>query len=272
VNLGGVDMTDWMKIHEQTKKWLLDASERILASFDMDIDISTKANANDLVTNLDKETEIFFNDKIKQSYPTHRVLGEEGYGDQITDTSGIIWIIDPIDGTMNFVHQQRNFFISIGIYEDGIGKLGYIYDVVQEELYYAISGIGAYWDGKKLPKLTEGKIEESIIGLSSMWLVNNKHLDVTKTLMPLIKDIRSTRAYGSAALEFSYVATGRLDGYINMRLAPWDFAGGKVIIEELGGVVTNLKGEPLQILESGPVVVARPGVHKKIIHEYLLKT
>src|SRR5699024_7720009 len=108
----------------------------------------------DLVTNVDKETEIFFYEQIKQYDSSFRVLGEEGFSDDITDLAGIVWLIDPIDGTMNFIHQKRNFFISIGIYENGIGKLGYIYDVVQDELYYAKSGEGAYFNNQKLPRLT----------------------------------------------------------------------------------------------------------------------
>ncbi|MBS4207768.1 inositol monophosphatase family protein [Bacillus sp. FJAT-50079] len=259
-------MTSWTKVDSLTKEWLREAGATIIASFSTTLNIQTKANANDLVTNLDKETEQFFTEKIKKNFPEHRILGEEGFGDEVKDLQGIVWIIDPIDGTMNFVHQQRNFFISIGIYENGVGKLGYLYDVVHGELYYAQAGEGAYWDKKKLPPLTDGKIEEAVIGLSATWLASNRHLDVEKTLIPLVNDVRSTRSYGSAALEFAYVATGRLDSYINMRLAPWDFAGGKIIVEELGGVVTNLKGEPVNLLETGPVIIARPGLHEKIMN------
>ncbi len=88
-------------------------------------------------------------------------MGEEGFGDEVHELEGIVWIIDPIDGTMNFVHQKRNFFISIGILEDGIGKLGYLYDVILDELYCASKGEGAFLNDKVLPTITAGKYRRS---------------------------------------------------------------------------------------------------------------
>ncbi len=259
-------MANWNHVDECVKAWLQEAGRNIIASFTTRLHVQSKENSNDLVTNIDKRTDQFFVNKIKQHFPEHRILTEEGYGDELTDLAGIVWIIDPIDGTTNFVHQKRNFMISIGIYENGESRLGYIYDVVHDELYYACAGEGAYWDRLKLPPLEETSIEKAIIGINSTWLTSNRLLDPKKTLIPLVNDVRGTRSYGSASLEFSYVATGRLDAYITMRLAPWDFAGGKIILEEIGGKVTNLKGEPLDMLNTNPIVVAKPGLHEKIIH------
>lgn len=262
-------MTDWAEVDVLTRKWLKEARKNIIASFKTVLSIQTKTDANDLVTNIDNETEQFFAEKIRSKFPDHRILGEEGMGDDIKDLNGVVWIIDPIDGTMNFVHQQRNFFISIGIYINGEGKYGYLYDVVHDELYYAKAGEGAYWDEVKLPELEEIPIEEALIGLNATWLASNSYINPQETLIPLVNDARGTRSYGSAALEFAYVATGRLDSYINMRLSPWDVAGGKIIIEELGGVVTNLNGEKINLLETSSIVVAKPGLHDKIIQNYL---
>lgn len=264
-------MANWTLIDEHVKAWLQEAGKRIVSSFATAPEVMTKTNPDDLVTNIDQATEEFFAKKIRETYSGHYILGEEGFGDELTGLSGIIWIIDPIDGTTNFVHQQRNFMISIGIYEDGEPRLGYVYDVVYEELYYAKAGEGAYWNDMKLPQLEEVPVEKALIGINSTWLISNRLIDPNKTLIPLVKDVRGTRSYGSAALEFVFVATGRLDGYITMRLSPWDFAGGKIIVEEVGGKVTDLKGEPLNILEKNPIVVARPGLHEKIIQQYLSK-
>ena len=106
------------------KQWVKEAGERIRASFDKTLNIETKSNPNDLVTNIDKEIEQFFIKKIRADFPTHKIMGEEGFGDELTNLDGVVWMIDPIDGTMNFIHQQRNFAISLAVYENGIGKIG----------------------------------------------------------------------------------------------------------------------------------------------------
>ncbi len=261
-------MTNWSEIDKLTRVWLKESRKNIIQSFATILEIQTKANVNDLVTNIDKETEQFFIENIRANFPKHRIMGEEGFGDEFTDLNGVVWIIDPIDGTMNFVHQQRNFFISIGIYDNGIGILGYLYDVVHDELYFAKAGEGAYCNGKKLPLLSEGLVENAIVGFNAQWLVSNNYMD-PKKLFPLIRDVRGTRSYGSAALEIAYVATGRLDSYISMRLAPWDFAAGKIIVEELGGIVTNLQGERVNLLETGSILVSKPGLHENIMQRYL---
>lgn len=263
-------MQNWDLIDQKVKKWLTDARERIINSFEQVLDIETKSNRNDLVTNIDKETEQFFIANIRKEFPNHQILGEEGFGDQLTSLDGIVWIIDPIDGTMNFVHQQCNFAISIGIYEDGVGKLAYIYDVVHQELYYAKAGHGAFLNERQLPKLEDQvQLADAVIAMNATWLTHNRYMDPTN-LQKLVNNVRGTRSYGSAALEFAYVAAGRLDAYITMRLSPWDFAAGKIIVEELGGRVTNLAGEELNLLEKNSIIVAKPRLHKDIVEKYLL--
>ncbi|MED0660098.1 inositol monophosphatase family protein [Bacillus smithii] len=261
-------MTNWNEIDAKVKQWLQEAGDNIRKSFTETLDIQTKSNPNDLVTNMDKATEQFFIEKIKQNYPDHSILGEEGFGDKLESLDGVVWIIDPIDGTMNFIYQQRHFAISIGIFENGIGRLGYIYDVAHDELYFAEKGKGAFLNGKKLKKLAPVKVEEAIIALNSTWLVQNRRMD-PKPLISLAQTVRGTRSYGTAALEFAYVAAGILDGYITMRLSPWDFAAGKILVEETGGIVTNLKGEPLNLLEKNTIFVAKPGLHTEIMERFL---
>lgn len=264
-------MAKWAEIDEHAKKWIKEAGESIIASFESGIEVMQKTNPHDLVTNIDQETERFFAGKIRSHFPSHRIVGEEGFGDEVTDMEGVVWIVDPIDGTTNFIHQQRNFMISIGIFEDGKPRLGYVYDVVFKELYHAEAGKGAYWNDIRLPELEETPVDKAIIGINATWITKNRLLDPKLSLVPLVDHVRGTRSYGSAALEFVFVATGRLDAYITMRLSPWDFAGGKMIVEEVGGKVTNIKGEPLNILGKNSIVVAKPGLHEKIIEDYLKK-
>ena len=259
---------NWETVDTHAKQWVKEAGEKIRLSFKSTLNIETKSNPNDLVTNIDKEIEQFFIQHIHEVFPLHKIMGEEGFGDKLQSLEGIVWIIDPIDGTMNFIHQQRNFAISIGVYENGVGKIGLIYDVVHDELYHAVRGKGAYINGNPLPKLKETTIQESILALNATWVVENKRID-HNLLIPLVKDARGTRSYGTAALELVFLATGRVDAYFSMRLAPWDVAAGAVILEELGGVVTNLRGGKLDFLSTDSLFAAKPGLHQTILKDYL---
>jgi myo-inositol-1(or 4)-monophosphatase len=259
---------DWAYIDLQAKQWVMEAGDKIRDSFTETLNIQTKSNPNDLVTNIDKEIEKFFIRKIRKTFPNHRIYGEEGFGDEVNNLDGVVWIIDPIDGTMNFIHQQRNFAISLGVYENGIGKIGIIYDVAHGEIYHANSGKGAFMNDTPLPPLNKVTVKESIIALNATWVLENHRID-HNLLIPLVRDARGTRSYGTAALEMVFVATGRVDAYISMRLSPWDVAAGSVIIEELGGVVTNLRGKKLDFLSKDSLLVAKPGLHQTIINDYL---
>ncbi|QED47389.1 inositol monophosphatase family protein [Cytobacillus dafuensis] len=261
-------MTNWSEINQNAREWIKEAGEKIKHSFSKTLVIQTKTNANDLVTDIDKKTEQYFIGKIRELYPEHKILGEEGFGDELSNLEGIVWIIDPIDGTMNFVHQQRNFAISIGIYKDGMGKIGLIYDVVHNELYHCQKGHGVYLNELLLPPLKEVNVSEAIIGMNATWVTENTRIDPSM-LSPLVKHARGTRSYGSAALEMAYIVSNRLDAYITLRLAPWDIAAGIIMVEELGGVATTLKGEPLNLLKNNSVFISRPGLHQEILEKYL---
>ncbi|MEY8347495.1 inositol monophosphatase family protein [Bacillus cereus] len=254
----------WKEIDTNAKRWIREAGERLMASLQKTLTIETKSSAADLVTNMDREIEQFLIRKIKQTFPDHYILGEEGYGDELASSDGVVWLIDPIDGTMNFVHQKRNFAISIGIYENGIGRIGLIYDPVHDELYHAVKGEGAFCNGVSIPSLEKSAIENGIIALNATWLTDNPLLNMEK-MMQLVKLARGTRSYGCAALEMVYVATGRLDAYVTPRLSPWDFGGGMIIVEEVGGKVTTFGGTTLSIVEKSSVLVAKPGVYEELL-------
>jgi len=258
------------EMDQYAKKWIKEAGAKLRESFATELNIETKTNPNDLVTNMDKETERFFVSKIKETFPGHRIFGEEGMGHDINDLKGTVWIIDPIDGTLNFIHQQRNFAISLAIYEDGVGKVGMVYDVVHDELYHAIKGEGAYLNHYPLSPLSKVGVEEAILSINASWIVTNKRINPA-ILAALVNDVRGTRSYGSAALELAFVAAGRIDGYITMRLSPWDFAAGSILVEEVGGKVSDLFGENLDYIKGGSLFAAKPGFHESVLEEYILK-
>jgi myo-inositol-1(or 4)-monophosphatase len=259
---------DWSRIDRYAKSLIKEAGHRIRISFYQHIDIETKADANDLVTNIDREIEQFFISHIKRDFPEHSILGEEGFGDEVNSLKGIVWMLDPIDGTMNFIHQKRNFAISLGIYSEGIGMLGYIYDVMRDEFYNAYRGEGAYLNDERIPDLRKAKLEEAVIGVNASWVAPNRYVDHEK-MADLVNTCRGTRSFGSAAIEIAYVATGRVDAYISMRLAPWDIAGGMIIASEVGAVASNLEGKPANLLGQDTFIIANPGLHDHILKDFI---
>ncbi|WJY28859.1 MULTISPECIES: inositol monophosphatase family protein [Sporosarcina] len=259
---------DWGAIDRYAKSLIKEAGHHIRYSFFTDIEVSAKSSPDDLVTNIDKEIEQFFIRRIRQDFPDHRIMGEEGFGDRIDSLDGVIWFLDPIDGTMNFIHQKRNFAISLGIYRDGIGELGYVYDVMADDLYSAARGEGAYLNDIRLLPLQEVELEQAIIGVNASWVAPNRYAE-HEPMIELVNRCRGTRSYGSAALELTHVAAGRIDAYLSMRLSPWDVAGGMVIAGETGAVASNMDGEPLSLLGQETFVVANPSLHQRLLDDHL---
>lgn len=266
-----MDANSRSQIFNEARKWILEAGELIRSQLNNPLKVGIKSNRNDLVTQLDKEVEKFLTNKIKNTYPKHSILSEEGFGDIHINKQGITWVIDPIDGTMNLVHQQRNFAISVGIYDKGIGEIGFIYDVIRDHLYSAQKNHGAYRNDRQLRRLEYNVVlENAIINLNHRLLCKNKLVNENR-MQQLVKQVRGTRAYGSAALGFAYVAEGIIDAYIAMHLEPWDFAGGKVIVQEVGGMITSIDGVEINPYSGSSILVCHPHIHQKLMDEYLLQ-
>lgn len=267
-----MDIDTKKELYEQAKTWVLEAGHIIREKINEPLNVDTKSDPNDLVTTMDKKIEKFFVKNIKHNYPDHLLFSEEGYGDEVTSLDGIVWIIDPIDGTMNFVHQKKNFAISVGIYHHGVGEIGIIYDVMAGDLYSARRGMGGYKNNERLEELTNNQVtlNEAILGLNHFWLCNNRLVE-QQVMQNLVRKVRGSRTYGSAALEFAYVAEGSIDGYLSMQLSPWDFAAGVIIVSEVGGLTTNIYGGPLNMLEKNSIFTCHPHLQQSIINDFLGK-
>lgn len=253
------------EIYTAAKEWVLQAGRNIREKMNDPLIVTTKSNPNDLVTELDKQTEIFFVTKIRETFPEHRIVGEEGFGELLESLDGIVWIIDPIDGTMNFVHQKRFFAISMGIYHDGVGEIGFIYDVMTDELYQAKRNEGAYKNTHRLPQLDQNiSLKSSILGLNHHFLCENTKVD-EKVMQKLVRTIRGSRSFGSAALGFAYVAEGAIDGYLSLRLAPWDIAAGIIILNEVGGVTTTLAGDQADMLGVNTILSCNQSIQEELL-------
>ncbi|KGX93314.1 inositol monophosphatase [Pontibacillus halophilus JSM 076056 = DSM 19796] len=262
---------DRQALYDQAKQWVLEAGEAIRTSIHKPLRIETKSSPNDLVTEMDEQTERFFAQHIHETYPEHKVLGEEGLGDELDDLTGTVWIVDPIDGTMNFVHQKQNFAISVGIYQDGVGEIGFIYDVMADVLFHAKRGEGAYKNDQPLPNLDERdvQLEAALIGLNNFWTTENPRVE-TKGIHALVRKARGTRSYGSAALEFAYLAEGIMDGYVTMKLAPWDIAAGMILLSEVGGITTRADGRTVNLLQNNSIIAAHPNIHEELYRDYII--
>lgn len=266
-----MDKANRDRLYNQAKAWIYEAAERIKEQMNDPLIISTKSNPRDLVTTVDRETERFFAYRIREKFPSHFLISEEGFGDELDSLDGVVWFIDPIDGTTNFVNQRRNFVISVGIYVDGIGEIALIYDVMREWLYSAKRGEGAFKNNEKLRPLRKSLVlQEALLGLNNRWLIPN-HSVKTVVMEELVKNVRATRSYGSAALEFAFVAEGIIDAYLTLQLSPWDIAAGIILVNEVGGITSNVFGEEFNLLENTSILTSNRRIHHEIVTDYLQK-
>lgn len=253
-----------MKVEEISslvKNWLIEAGTSIQNSIHNPLEIETKTSRTDLVTNVDRRIEQFLVEKIKSYFPFDQVIGEEGFGDDVLSTAGNIWVIDPIDGTLNFVKQQENFCIMLAYYQDGIGKLGFIYDVMKDSLYWGGLDIGVFCNNQALPQIKNQSLEEGLVGMNSYMFQTNQ-----QNGQEIIRLSSGVRMLGCAGVEFIQILLGKQVAYLS-NIAPWDYAAGSILVHSLGGIVTNLDGTPLDILniKRVPVVCATRSAYEQII-------
>jgi len=208
---------------------------------DIELDIETKAGEFDLVTQADKIAEAKIIEIISKEFPLHSFLAEES-GSAIKD-SDYLWIIDPIDGTVNYAHRFPQFCCSIGLYHKREPLLGVIYDPCRKELFHAVKGQGAFLNNKKMQVSKIETLKKALLATGFPALKDEllqKNLEYFKAFLGKCQAIRRP---GSAALDLCYVACGRLDGFWELGLSPWDTAAGALMITEAGGLITNLDND-----------------------------
>ncbi|RLV58781.1 inositol-1-monophosphatase [Parashewanella curva] len=218
----------------------------------------TAKGLNDFVTNVDKEAEAAITYQIRKSYPDHTIVGEEGGEDRGKDKD-YMWIVDPLDGTNNFVRGIPHFAVSIALQIKGKTEIAVVFDPVRNELFSAVKGQGAKLNDYRL-RVTDAKGLNGTILATAFPFKARQH---TETYMNIITEVFSEcndiRRAGSAALDLAYVASGRVDGYFEIGLKPWDIAAGDLICREAGGTVTDFTGGH-NYLVSGNIVAGAPKV------------
>ena len=215
-----------------------------------------------LVTEIDKKAERMIIEKIKKRYPLHNFLGEEsGSHKAVSDYK---WIIDPLDGTTNFTHGLPVFCTSIALEHKGEIVLGAIYDPSADELFTAEKNKGAYLNNRRIRVSQTSKLIESLIVTGFPYDIKDNPYNAVQHFSNVLMEAQAVRRLGSAALDLSYVACGRFDGFWEVALNPWDMAAGVLFVEEAGGRFTNFKGFPSTVYF--PNVLATNG----LIHDQLI--
>ena len=238
------------------------AGEIIQSYVGVDLDVQHKSRT-DLVTRADHASEDFLIDTIRKSFPDHGVNAEElGRLDGAVDHQ---WYIDPLDGTLNFAHNVPFYAVSIAYAYQGQIELGVVYDPAREELFSAERGQGAFLNGKPLHVSAFTELVDCMLVTGFPKDVWGTPQDNMREFLSFSKVSQTVRRLGSAALDIVYVGAGRLDGFWELTVNNWDIAAGCLIVEEAGGVVTDLKGGPDYLKEPISVVCANPAIHQKML-------
>jgi len=226
-------------------------------------DIDTK-QASDFVTRVDRESEQIIIDTVRKKFPDHHFLAEES--ERKDDTGEYRWIIDPLDGTTNFIHGYPVFSVSIALEVKGDIIVGLIYDPLRHEIFSAEKGKGAFLNGKPLKVSSAPDLTNSLITTGFPFRrkdLINPYLDLFKNIFYKVSDIRRA---GSAALDLASLASGRCDCFFEIGLSPWDIAAGSILVKEAGGIITDFGGGTDYML-TGNIVAATPALHKEILME-----
>jgi myo-inositol-1(or 4)-monophosphatase len=204
--------------------------------------LSTKDTAIDIVTEVDLESEALCQRELLQRFPAN-FLGEES-GGAAPETDALLWVVDPLDGTVNYAHRFPFFCVSIALCQGRTPLVGAIYEPMRNELVSAARGLGAFCNDERLRVTREDTLERALLATGFPYdrhTSADNNLDLHARFTKLCQGIRRA---GAAALDLCYVAAGRFDGYWEKKLKPWDLAAGELIVEEAGGIVTDLSGKP----------------------------
>lgn len=228
-----------------------------------------KSCASDLVTEVDRQAEDIILQLIQTAFPTHTVMGEEhqsgrewlpGHGDSP------IWYVDPLDGTTNFVFGLEFCSVSIALARRGIPVLGVVHDPFRQETYTAVRGEGAKLNGSPIDvDRTVGDLGHSLLVTGYPGNIAHRSRMHRVNMKRVIDNCNNLRALGSAALELAYVACGRLTGFWEVSLRPWDVAAGAVLVEEAGGKVSDLTGQPLRLGEYVDIAASNGRIHTEFL-------
>ena len=234
------------------------------ASLDLDLlKIQTKA-PNDFVTEVDHAAEQAIIETLLTAYPGHGILGEESGRQYGAKDSEYLWIIDPLDGTTNFIHGFPVYAVSIALAHRGVIQQAVVYDPTRNDLFYATKGRGAFMNDRRLRVSKRIRMSEALIGTGFPFRKGDNLKRYVKMFEEIMQQCAGLRRPGAAALDLCYVAAGWYDGFFETGLSPWDIAAGSLIITEAGGLIGNFTGEA-DYLYQREVVAATPRIYSQLV-------
>ncbi|QDF97406.1 inositol monophosphatase [Azoarcus sp. DD4] len=236
------------------------------ASTQLDLLSVQSKSPNDFVTEVDRAAEEAIIEVLREAYPGHGILAEES-GELAPANGGeseFVWIIDPLDGTTNFIHGFPQYAVSIALTKNGVLEHGVVYDPNRNELFTATRGSGAFLNDRRIRVSRRNRLNEALLGTGFPYRQFD-HVDAYLAMFrELTQKSAGIRRPGSAALDLAYVACGRIDGFWELGLSPWDMAAGALLISEAGGLISDLAGEA-NYLTSGNVVAGTPKVFGQLL-------
>ncbi len=223
--------------------------------------VRTKGRA-DYVTQVDTDIQSFLARELVRLAPEIQFLGEEeGLHEMTTDT---YWILDPIDGTTNLIHDYQHSVVSLGLYDKGEITAGIVYDPFREDVYHAQKGKGSFLNGEPIHVSQAASLNETIVSIGTSPYNRELTEENFRRFQRVFENSQDIRRTGSAALDLAYVACGRTGGFFEPLLSPWDFAAGMLLVTEAGGRVTDFAGNPVSVLKKGSVIASNAAVHEQL--------
>lgn len=222
----------------------------------------------DYVTAVDEAVQAFVQEKLAESYPEIQFMGEEQDNSAI-DINGLVWVLDPVDGTTNLIHDYRNSAISLALLENREPVLGIVYNPYADEMFWAEKGKGSFLNGTSIRISGAKSMAESLISIGTSPYYKDKAEEIFKTFTEIYKDCQDIRRCGSAAIDLAHVACGRIDAYLERHLKIWDYAAGVLLVREAGGEVLDYAGEKRTMEPIGDVVAGNGRIERLLVEKYL---
>ncbi|TVR90081.1 MAG: inositol monophosphatase [Spirochaetaceae bacterium] len=259
---------DFLHLVETTARQAAKTAGAIALKYLNESSPQEKGASNNMVTRADIEAQQAIADCIRGTFPEHSFLGEEGDKDAAVEAAlkaEHLWVVDPIDGTNNYAQGIPFFCVSIAYLSHGVPRFGLVYDPSREELFCARKGGGAYLNDKAIRVSQASGIDGAIVATGFAYERGEYVRRTLRTIQALFDHkLRGIRRFGACAIDLCWTAAGRLDGYFELKLEPWDYAAGMLIVAEAGGRVSDAEGESLAI--GAPAVVASaPGMHDALL-------